>query len=95
MNIAEIKARLGVTSLDISSQKDEAGVVNPDWVANWNDATRVRVTMHKEVFDKIVADPTFSGLALKGPEVVQPTVAGKLSYTRYVIITPASILGSL
>ena len=95
MNIQEIKARLGVTSLDISSQTDAAGVVDPNWVSNWNDTSRVRVTMHKEVFDKIVAEPTFSGLALKGPETVTPKEAGKESYTRYVIITPKSILASL
>lgn len=95
MNIEVIKAKLGVTSLDISAQKDAAGVVDPNWVSSWDNNKRVRVTLHKEVFDKIVANKAFDGLALKGPETVTPTDATKPPYTRYVIITPTSIIGSL
>ena len=98
MNINEIKTLIGqqagftIGTLDIHEQKDTAGVVDPNWVSAWFDTQRVRVTMHREVFDKIRADRAFNGLAVKSPEVVKPE--GKLPYTRFVVITPTTILES-
>jgi hypothetical protein len=99
MNIVDVKAVISksagfqIGSLDIHAQ-EENGVVDPNWVSAWFNTERVRITMHKEVFDKIVSDRAFSGLAVKGPEVVTPTT-GKAPYTRYVVITPKSILATL
>lgn len=100
MNITEIKAQISkqigfqIGTLDINSQEDPTTkVVDPNWVSAWLDQPRVRITMHNEVFQKIMADRAFAGLAVKAPEVITP--AGKASYTRFVVITPKSILASL
>ena len=98
MNIGEVKAVISaqsgfvINTLDIHEQKDVNGVVDPNWVSAWFDVQRVRVTMHREVFDQIKANKAFNGLAVKAPEVVRPE--GKQPYTRFVIITPTSILDS-
>ena len=101
MNILDVKAVIStqagfqIGSLDIHAQKNDDGTVDPNWVSAWFDAQRVRISMHREVFDKIVADKAFGGLAVKAPELVQPKDATKKPYTRFVVITPSTILASL
>lgn len=96
---AAISTHLGIpiNAMDISRQyeaiTDEAtGTVTKGaplpWLSSWieTDTVRCRVVFHEEVFNKIKADATFSGLAIKKPVVVTPE--GGKPYTRIVVITP-------
>jgi len=78
--------------LSLNEQKDpDTGAVT-EWVSHWDDDHRVRISMPREVMDKVIANKEFAGLAVKKPEVVTPE--GKAPYTRFVIITPTSIVAT-
>lgn len=100
MNITEVKASISaqagfqLSTLDLHEQKDDNDVVNPEWVSHWDNTHRVRVTMHRSIMDKIVADRGFDGLAIKNMETVTPKDTTKAAYRRFVVITP-NILASL
>ena len=93
MNISQVKSAIGIPVLNISRQVDEQNLPQP-WVSHWDDTNRVRVTMHDDVYNIIVADKSFDKLAYK-TSTVTPTDASKLPYTRIVIITPKELLGTL
>ena len=97
MNINEIKSAIStemkipsLTELMLNQQKDKEGVATP-WFAAWDNASRTRVVLHEDVANKIKADKSFNGLALK-KEVVAAHKADSgediAAYTRFVIITP-------
>lgn len=103
MNITDVKTQIGKENntvinhlvmvqqfkLDDSGKETE---IPSEWVSHWDNDNRIRVTMHQDVFNKIKANPTDAGLALK-KEVV-PAKEGREAYTRYVVITPQNIVGT-
>lgn len=106
MNITQIKSAivaaispskpgftLDVLTLNTQFDKDDDTKVNPDFLSHWDDAHRVRISMPRDVMNKILADKAFAGLAIKKPVVVlaHDDVA---EYTRITIITPQSIEAS-
>lgn len=91
MTISQIKALIGQPVLNMARQLDVNGAEQP-WVSHWDNANRVRVTMHDDVFNAIKANPAFDLLAVKDAKVVE--TPGKAPYTRYVIITPKQLLAT-
>lgn len=95
MNIQSVKqqiaAKAGIQlpTLMLSRQKNEAGEEQP-WLSHWDNEKRVRITMHDDVANTIKGDPTFDGLAFK-EEVVAATNE-RAAYTRFVVITPTSVV---
>lgn len=98
MNIQDIKAFVSakegilIPKLDLSTQMDD-NKVPTEWVGYWDNDKRIRIVMHQDLMAKLVADSKLEGLALKR-EVVNPADTNKASYTRYVVITPNSIVAS-
>lgn len=91
MNIAQIKTQIGQPILNMARQLDEQEVPQP-WVSHWDNDNRVRVTMHDDVFNTILADKLFDKLAYK-KEVVLANEK-RAEYTRYVVITPKQLLAT-
>jgi len=83
------KAGIALPTLMLSRQKDESGTEQP-WLSHWDNDKRVRITMHDDVANKIKATPDFDGLAFK--EEVVPANAERAAYTRFVVITPTSVV---
>lgn len=80
-----------VTQLDAEKKPTE-------WVSHWDNINRIRVTMHQEVLQTVLATPEFNGLAYK-VETVQPvpdpiTKEEKSPYIRFILITPQNIVGT-
>ena len=98
MNIQQIKAEISAKSgvqfpnLSMVRQFDEQGVKQP-WLSHWDNDNRIRVVMHEEVFEDIKSNPAKADLALK-KEVVEAT-DDRAAYTRFVVITPKNIEGTL
>ena len=99
MNIQQIKREVATKqnfmtkdfSLDIRQDLDEKDQPT-DWVSYWENETRTRISMHKDVFAKLQADRNMEGLAYKF-EVV-PATPERAAYTRVIVITPANILAT-
>ena len=95
MNIASVKQQIAestgiqLPTLMLSRQKDSDGVAQP-WLSHWDNEKRVRITMHDDVANKIAANPAFDGLAFK-KELV-PAKEDRAEYTRFVVITPTSVV---
>jgi len=93
MNITQIKSQIGIEVLNIQQNTDPDTKMPTDWVSHWEDSKRIRVSMHKDVFAKILADRSFDKLAVKKPETV--LAHGEVAeYTRYMIITPTQLLAT-
>ena len=109
MNIEQIKvaigAKLGISlpCLDLAGQLDETtNLVDTTWLSHWVEDGRVRITMHEEVYSKIKADKTFSGLAIKPMEVIPERIADpatevtyRAAYRKFMVITPKSIVDTI
>lgn len=91
MNITQIKEAIGQPVLNMARQLDENKVPQP-WVSHWDNDKRVRVTMHDDVFNLIVADKNFDKLAYKTAEV--PATPERAAYQRIVVITPTQLLAT-
>ena len=94
MTIAEIKSQIGIKVLNIQQDLDETTQLPTDWVSHWDNDTRTRVSMHKDVFNQIMEDRDFDKLAVK-PKEVKPATEEREAYTRYMIITPKNLLASI
>lgn len=92
MNLTQIKTKIGQPVLTMVRQLDETTKEKTQWLSHWDNDNRVRVTMHEEVFNQILQDKDFGGLAFK-TEIVKSE--GKQPYTRYVVITPKNIEATL
>ena len=95
MNIQQIKTEIAtkckvqlpnlVMVRQLNEQKEPT-----EWLSYWDNDSRLRITMHEEVFGKIKADPkNFTGMAIK-KELVAAT-EDRDAYTRVIIITPKNI----
>lgn len=70
---------------------DENGMVKipQRWVSHWENASRIRVTMHEDVMANVKEDTSRNDLALKYELV--PAKGDRLSYSRYIVILPTSV----
>lgn len=97
MNISQIKAEISaivnhpIVNLQMCVQEDTLGSPT-EWLAHWDNNNRVKIVMHKEVFEK-ASDPSFNGLALK-QKLVTPA-NNKEPYHKFVVVTPKNIMGVL
>jgi hypothetical protein len=83
--------------INLYTQVDKDTQVQTEFLSHWDDIERVRITMHQDILAKIKADPTFSGLAFKKPEVVTPQAGAKSekTYLHVIVITPNNIAATL
>lgn len=112
MNIQEIKSAISIkaaivlTSMTLTQQLAEDNVTLQPWAQYWDNDARVRIVMHMDVLEQIMASPvnttggrSFNGLAYKYEVVpakpATATVTAVASYRRFVIITPANIIAVL
>ena len=95
MNINQIKQQIAqITStpcnaLTMQQQKDEQGVHIP-WVTHWDNIGRIRVGMHLEVFNAIMANPANDKLALQ--HEIKESEKGQ--FHSFTVITPQDVLGT-
>lgn len=95
MTITEIKAAISaksnftLSSLSMVRQYDSTTKEKTEWVSHWDNDHRVRVTMHQDIMNTLLGNPTFAGLALKCEQI--PADGERAAYTRYVVITPKDI----
>lgn len=100
MNISEIKAKLGVTSIDLV----RGSIPNPEfptdktkatptvWLRNWDDEKRVAIVMHEDVLKAIQAQATNLIVKTETVEADKEGVAlSKGSYVKHTICTAISI----
>lgn len=99
MNIDQIKAELikktggNFGTLAMVRQFNQADATKQEpWLSHWDNDTRVRLTMHEDVFNQLKTDKTRADLALKY-EVV-PANATRAEYSRFVVIIPRNIEGT-
>lgn len=91
MNLAQIKAKLGIVSLDLSRTLDKDKQPTK-WLRYWNNDERFAVVIHDDVVAKIKADPSLNTLALKHEvkETKDENAVGD-TYDSYIIIHASSI----
>jgi len=94
MTINQIKSELSlkndtqIVALNMVQQLD-ADKLPTEWVSHWDNAKRLRIVMHQDLFALVLANPAMSTLAYK-TEVVSDK-----NYTRYVVINPKGLVGSI
>ena len=83
--IADIKAKLGVSVLNLNTAQDTDGN-NTNWMRHWDNTNRVAVSIHKETVAEIKASPLVS-LGLQS----ETRTSSQGEYTAYRIVkfTPA------
>lgn len=95
MDIEQLKAAIArdtgiaVPVLMMVRQLDQNTEEPQPWLSHWDNANRLRITMHEDIFNQIKADKTKQGLAYK-KELVTATPE-RDAYTRIVVITPQNI----
>jgi hypothetical protein len=62
-NLAEIKSKLGVETLQLNTVITEGGDKTP-WLKQWDNTSRIAVLIHKDTLAKIKAKPSISTLGL-------------------------------
>lgn len=72
MNIAQIKATLGMPELQLNTATNADGTPTVDengkegqWLRHWDNESRTAVSIHRDLFNEIKADNTISSLALQ------------------------------
>lgn len=86
MNIDEVKASLGYSSLQLNTANDKDG--NPTaWFRHWDNTNRIAVSIHSDTLDKIDADRSIDTLALQSE--VRTGEQGDYTAKRIVMYTPA------
>jgi hypothetical protein len=89
MTIQEIKAELGVSSLELNIFKAEDGTVT-DWYRQWKNEDRKAILMHADVLKKVQDNPEFTGLAIKSSS--KETDKGPMTTAVIVAYTPAEVI---
>lgn len=92
MDIQQIKDQIGLKNLVMVRQFEQDTNTPTPWLSHWENDSRIRVTMHEEVFNQIKADPEKSGLAVK-KELIHAN-GERAEYIRFVVITPRNIEGT-
>ena len=62
-NLAEIKSKLGVETLQLNTVITESGDKTP-WLKQWDNTSRIAVLIHKDTLARIKAEPSISTLGL-------------------------------
>lgn len=96
MNISEIKAKLGVTSIDLTrgSMPDPADAtkqIPTVWLRNWDNDARVAIIMHEDVLAAIKANAT--NLIVKTEQ--KAAKEGGEAYVQHTICTATSIVATV
>lgn len=90
MNISQIKSQLGIPSLQLSTALTTEGE-KTDWMRHWNNDNRVAVSVHKDLVDKIKANPEGEdSLAIQTE--TREGEKGKYTAHRIVRYTPAEVV---
>lgn len=95
MNIEQVKAKLGVVSLDLVRCKDDKGQAT-EWLRFWDNKERLAVVVHQDVLKIIKDTPKTNKLALKYEQ--KATKDGDLTgvaYDSYVLVHADSIEDSI
>ena len=93
MNIAEIKAKIGVTSIDlvrgsVEETVDGKVVKTPTkWLRSWDNDNRIAIVLHEDVLAAIKANAT--NLIVKTED--KPAKENGEIYRQYTICTATSI----
>jgi len=93
MNISEIKAELGIATLNLNTAKDQEGNIYKDqndgeWMRHWDNDDRVEVSLAKDLFEEIKnGGNTISTLGLQKSK--REAAKGELTSFRIVKYTPA------
>lgn len=87
MNISELKAKLGVETLNLNTAKDTNGNAT-DWLRHWDNDNRVAISIHKDTVAKIKAEnPSTLGIQEETREGNQGAYIAK----RIVLFNPAEV----
>jgi hypothetical protein len=91
MTLTQIKAQLGIVSLDLVRGVDKDSKPTA-WLRFWDNTRRVAVVLHEDVVATIKANPSMDKLALKTNEKTTKTgTAMGTVYTEHIIINAKSI----
>ena len=63
MNLAEIKGKLGVSSINLNQVSTEEGEKTA-WFKHWDNDNRVAILVHQDTLSKIKADPGLNTLGI-------------------------------
>lgn len=90
----DISAKTGVQFpvLNLQQQSNEAGELQP-WYSHWDNENRISITMHKEVFEKIMENKERNDLAAKRETVLANSE--REGFQRFVVIIPKNMIGTL
>lgn len=74
-----------VRQMELAADGTSSDTATP-WLSHWENDSRVRISMHQDVMEKIKGNPQEAGLAFKYEEV--PATKERLAYRRFIVITP-------
>lgn len=83
MTIKDIKSRLGFSAFNLSFSTDQQGN-KTEWLTDWDDSRRIRVTIHQETLTAIRQKPERTNLAIQTEERISSESG--LPYTMHRII---------
>lgn len=87
--ITEIKKNLGYETLNLNTALDKDNQPT-EWLRHWDNDNRVAVSLHKETFAKIKANPSMSNLAVQIEE--REATQGAYKAVRIVAVTEAEAI---
>jgi len=88
MTLADIKTRLGLSTLELNTATDKDD--NPtDWMRAWDNDNRVAVSIHKDLVSELKADSNIGTLGLQTE--TRDGSKGKYTAHRIVKFKPAEI----
>ncbi len=64
MTIEEIKSRVGFSALNLSYSVDAQGN-KTEWLTDWDNERRVRITIHEDTVKAIKKNPKMTNLAIQ------------------------------
>lgn len=93
MNLAQVKSKIGIYTLELTTATDENG--NPtDWLRHWDNDNRIAVSLHKDLAKELSQDPTGAIKSLAVQTVIKQGEQG--DYTAHRIVkynsTPEMVL---
>jgi len=81
MTLNEVKAKVGVSQLELNTATDADN--NPtDWMRHWDNDNRVAVSIHKDLVGELQADSNINSLGLQ----TETRKGDKGDYTAYRIV---------
>jgi len=81
MTLNEVKAKVGVSQLELNTDTDADN--NPtDWMRRWDNDNRVAVSIHKDLVGELQADSNINSLGLQ----TETRKGDKGDYTAYRIV---------